>query len=110
VTGDHMDTTARAERNREFRSYLIGFGLAVLLTAIAFGAVLMGEGSRATVLWIVAITAVVQVVVHFRFFLHIDLSKSNRDDLQLILFSFLILTLMVAGTIWILANLHARMI
>jgi cytochrome o ubiquinol oxidase subunit IV len=106
---DRTDMTDGAERSRELRSYLIGFGLAVVLTAIAFGAVLVGDSSRITVLWIVAVTAVVQVVVHFRFFLHIDLSKSNRDDLQLILFSFLILTLMVAGTIWILANLHARM-
>lgn len=104
-----MDAEARSEKSRELRSYLIGFALAVLLTAVAFAAVVMGAWSRATVLWIIAVTAVVQIVVHFRFFLHIDLSKSKSDDLQLILFSFLILAMMVGGTIWILANLHARM-
>ncbi len=104
-----MDASERAEKSSELRSYLIGFGLAVLLTAIAFGAVLVGEWPRATVRWIIAGTAVVQVIVHFRFFLHIDLSKSKSDDLQLILFSFLILAMMVGGTIWILANLQARM-
>jgi cytochrome o ubiquinol oxidase subunit IV len=104
-----LDQAARAERSRELRSYLIGFALAVLLTAIAFAAVLLGAWSRVAVLWVIAVAAVAQIIVHFRFFLHIDLSKSKSDDLQLILFSFLILAMMVAGTIWILANLHARM-
>ncbi len=49
------------------------------------------------------------MVVHFRFFLHITFGKSTREDLQLILFSALILTLMVSGTLVILFNLRARM-
>jgi cytochrome o ubiquinol oxidase operon protein cyoD len=56
-----------------------------------------------------ALLALVQIVVHFRFFMHIDLRKSHRDDLQLILFTALIIGLMVGGTIWILASQHARM-
>ncbi len=86
-----------------------GLALAIVLTAVAFGSVAWGGLSRTTVLWIVAVTAVAQIVVHFRFFLHIDLSKSKRDDLQLILFSSLIVAVMVGGTIWILANLQMRM-
>ena len=53
--------------------------------------------------------ALVQMVVHFRFFLHISFRKSARDDLQLILFSTLIVILMVSGTLVILFNLRARM-
>ena len=49
------------------------------------------------------------MVVHFRFFLHISLKKSSREDLQLMLFSALIVTLMVSGTLVILFNLRARM-
>jgi cytochrome o ubiquinol oxidase operon protein cyoD len=52
--------------------------------------------------------AVAQIVVHFRYFLHIGW-HSHRDDLQLVLFTGLILFLMVGGTIWILFNLHERM-
>jgi len=47
--------------------------------------------------------------VHFRFFLHISLKKSSRHDLQLILFSILIIALMVSGTVVILLNLRHRM-
>jgi len=58
---------------------------------------------------VIGVAALAQVVVHFRFFLHIGLQRSTRDDLQLILFTTLIITLMAGGTIWILENLHHRM-
>jgi cytochrome o ubiquinol oxidase subunit IV len=53
--------------------------------------------------------ALLQMVAHFRFFLHITLQKSARDDLQLILFSTSIVLLMVSGTLVILSNLRFRM-
>jgi cytochrome o ubiquinol oxidase operon protein cyoD len=94
---------------RDFRSYLIGLLLAVTLTAAAFGLVAWGGIGRATALAGVAILALVQVVVHLRYFLHIDLSQQKREDLQLILFSTLLLILMAGGTIWLLENLAGRM-
>ncbi|WP_187775866.1 hypothetical protein [Salinicola corii] len=36
-------------------------------------------------------------------------TKNKREDLQLILFTVLILTIMVGGTLWILFNLYYRM-
>ncbi len=64
---------------------------------------------RSWLLWLIAGSALVQIVVHFRQFLHIDLSRSKRDDLQLIFFSTLIAILMVGGTIWIFYNQQMRM-
>jgi cytochrome o ubiquinol oxidase subunit IV len=99
----------RTEYQRELRSYLVGLGLAIALSAIAFACVAWGTWARATDLWVIAVTAIVQMIVHFRYFLHINLSQSKRDDLQLILFSLLIIILMVGGTIWILENQRERM-
>jgi cytochrome o ubiquinol oxidase operon protein cyoD len=99
----------RAEYRRELRSYIVGFTAAAVLTVAAFISVAWGGLSRPSILWIVGISAIVQIVVHFRFFLHIDLSKSKRDDLELILFSALIVILMAGGTLWILANQQMRM-
>jgi cytochrome o ubiquinol oxidase subunit IV len=99
----------RAEYRRELRSYVVGVTLAALLTAIAFGGVAWHGVAPTTLLWLVAATALLQIVVHLRFFLHIDLTKSKRDDLQLILFSALLIVLMAGGTIWILGNLRDRM-
>ena len=98
----------KLEKRRELRSYIVGFVLAVVLTAAAFLVVLAGMPAR-TAYIVIGITALAQVVVHFRFFLHITWQRSTRDDLQLILFTTMIIILMTGGTIWILDNLHHRM-
>lgn len=38
------------------------------------------------------------------FFMRIDPSRQKREDLQLILFSVLLPTIMAGGTIWIMSN------
>jgi len=86
-----------------------GLGLALLLTAIPFGLVAFHLVSPTALYWTIGVFGLIQVVVHFRFFLHIDLSKHKRDDLHLILFSVILLTIMVGGTIWIMFNLATRM-
>ena len=103
-------TSSKADAAREVRSYAIGYLLALLLTGFAFGAVYWRVASATTTFGIVLGLGLVQMVVHFRFFLHITLGKSSRADLQLILFSTLIIALMVSGTLVILFNLHHRMI
>ncbi len=99
------------ERGRatDIRSYLIGYALALALTAASFAAVHWPGFASGTTLAIVIVLALIQMVVHFRFFLHVTLSRSARDDLQLILFSSLIILLMVSGTLVVLFNLRERM-
>ncbi|GGO95111.1 cytochrome o ubiquinol oxidase subunit IV [Stakelama pacifica] len=94
---------------RQLRTYAIGFVSALVLTCAAFATVRFHLAPPQTAIGIVFALGLVQIVVHFRFFLHIDLERSARDDLQLILFSTLITLLMVGGTLVILANLHHRM-
>ncbi|OYY91705.1 MAG: cytochrome-c oxidase [Sphingomonas sp. 28-66-16] len=96
-------------RRADIRSYLIGYGCALILTVAAFAAVRWPSFGAATTLGIVLALGLVQMIVHFRFFLHITLARSARDDLRLILFSTLIIVLMVSGTLVILMNLRARM-
>ncbi len=98
-----------AEAQHELRSYLVGGALSAVLTLLAFAAVLWFDLARATPLTIVAVAGVAQLIVQVRYFLHIDLSRQKREDLQLILFSLLLLTLMAGGTIWIMGNLAGRM-
>lgn len=90
-------------------SYAIGYALALALTGAAFAAVHWQSLGAAATLAIVLGLALVQMIVHFRYFLHIGLQKSDRDDLLLILFSTLIVALMISGTLVILFNLRARM-
>lgn len=94
---------------RERRGYVVGLVLALLLTGSAFALVWLKLLSGGAALAVLGLLAFLQMVVHFRFFLHIDLARSHRDDLKLILFAGLILLVMVSGTIWILFDQHMRM-
>ena len=105
--GPSEDRTA--EYRREFRSYIYGAALAFVLTGVPFALVYWSLMPRFWLFIAIGVFALIQIVVHFRFFLHIDPPRQKVDDLHLILFSTLILTLMAGGTIWILANLAARM-
>jgi cytochrome o ubiquinol oxidase operon protein cyoD len=98
----------RAEYARELRGYLWGYGLAVLLTLTPFGLVNWRALPQHGLFLAIGACALVQVIVHFRFFLHIDPPRQNADDLHLILFSGLLLFFMIAGTIWILSSLAVR--
>jgi cytochrome o ubiquinol oxidase operon protein cyoD len=98
-----------SDRARELRTYAIGYGLSLALTVAAFAMVRWHSfGARATFGSVLAL-GVVQMAVQFRCFLHISLKRSSRHDLQLILFSALIIALMVSGTLVILFNLRGRM-
>ena len=97
----------QAERN-ELRFYVWGIGLALLLTLLPFALVQWVSIPRFFLLIAIGSFALLQMLVHFRYFLHIGFGQ-KREDLQLILFSAVLLTIMVAGTIWIMASLAIRM-
>jgi cytochrome o ubiquinol oxidase subunit IV len=109
LTHDDPNRTQRKqEERRDFRSYVWGLGLALLLTLVPFALVHWAGMARFALLIVIAVFALVQAVVHFRFFLHIGF-RQKREDLQLVLFSAMLLIIMVTGTIWIMASLATRM-
>ncbi|MEM7168788.1 MAG: cytochrome o ubiquinol oxidase subunit IV [Pseudomonadota bacterium] len=98
-----------AAYRRDLRLYLIGFALAVVLTVAAFAVALSGAFGAGTTLAIVGILGLVQLVVHLRYFLHIDRSRQKREDLDLVLFTSLVVLIIVLGTVWVLGDLATRM-
>jgi cytochrome o ubiquinol oxidase operon protein cyoD len=97
------------EYRHELHTYIWGYIIALVLTLVPF-ALVHWSGMAASGLYLaIGAFAIVQAIVHFRCFLHIDPPRQNTDDLHLILFSTLLLLFMVGGTIWILANLATRM-
>lgn len=97
------------ERQAEVRSYLVGYAGAIVMTGVAFAIVQWPIASPKLTFAAVLTLAFTQIVLQFRCFLHISLRRSARDDLQLILFSTLVVALMVGGTLVILLNLRERM-
>ena len=100
-----------SERNyqRVLSLYIAGFGISLVLTLIPFALVVWAGWSLSTTLILIGVCAITQILVHFRFFLHIDFSKKKREDLYLLLFSLALLILMAGGTIWIMWSLAMRM-
>ncbi len=108
-TRDGGDAASRKlEERKDFHSYVWGISLALLLTLLPFALVHWGSMRGLSLLSVVGVIALAQMVVHFRFFLHIGW-RQKREDLLLILFSTLLMVIMVAGTIWIMASLTMRM-
>jgi cytochrome o ubiquinol oxidase subunit IV len=89
-------------------SYLIGFVLAVILTAIPFWLVYSHTLPPSRIMWIIAGAAVLQILVHLHFFLHINFT-TTKENLMAIAFTAVLIFLMVGGSLWIMIDLHHRM-
>jgi cytochrome o ubiquinol oxidase operon protein cyoD len=89
--------------------YLVGLGLAVLLTATSFfiaGTDLVWQPSIPVALIVLAIA---QMGVHLVFFLHITTGPDNANNVLALAFGLLIVFLVIGGSLWIMANLNHNM-
>ena len=90
-------------------SYVIGLGLALLLTGISFWVastgVLWGPGVATGLV----VLAIAQMGVHLVFFLHITSGPDNTNNVLALAFGVLIVFLVMVGTIWIMAHMNNNM-
>jgi cytochrome o ubiquinol oxidase operon protein cyoD len=90
-------------------SYFVGFVLAVVLTAIPFYLVYSHALPPSRIMYVIAVAAVLQILVHLRFFLHLNFTTTPRENLLALAFTTVLLVLMVGGSLWIMIDLHSRM-
>jgi cytochrome o ubiquinol oxidase operon protein cyoD len=91
------------------KSYLTGFVLSLILTAIPFALVMSGTLSSSAILAGIFGAGIVQILVHLHYFLHLDTSSAARWNVLAMIFTVLIMVLFVGGTIWIMNSLNYRM-
>ena len=93
----------------ETLSYVIGLGLALLLTGISFWvastSALWGPGVATGLV----VLAIAQMGVHLVFFLHITSGPDNTNNVLALAFGVLIVFLVMVGTIWIMAHMNNNM-
>jgi len=93
----------------ETLSYVIGLGLALVLTGISFWvastSILWGPGVATGLV----VLAIAQMGVHLVFFLHITSGPDNTNNVLALAFGVLIVFLVMIGTIWIMAHMNANM-
>ena len=93
----------------ETLAYVIGLGLALILTGVSFWVAstssLWGPGVAVGLV----VLAIAQMGVHLVFFLHITSGPDNTNNVLALAFGVLIVFLVMIGTIWIMAHLAANM-
>lgn len=101
--------SAGAQAHGSVKSYLTGFVWSVILTAIPFWAVMAGQLSKPVTLAVVVGLAMVQLVVHLKYFLHLDFSRAGRDNSFAFLFTALVIVMVVGLSVWIIYSANAMM-
>lgn len=91
------------------RDYLVGFLLSVVLTAVPFGLVMTGLLSAPVTAVAVILFAFAQIVVHTIFFLHVNPKAEGGWTLMTLVFTGVVVTLVIAGSLWIMYHLNSNM-
>jgi cytochrome o ubiquinol oxidase operon protein cyoD len=92
------------------RGYVIGLALAAGLTAASFYFARSGLIYGPAIPAALVALAVAQMGVHLVFFLHITTGPDNTNNVLALAFGILIVTLVIVGSLWIMANLNHNMV
>jgi cytochrome o ubiquinol oxidase subunit IV len=92
------------------RNYLIGLGLAAVLTVASFW---VASGTSLIyplgVPMALAALAIGQMGVHLAFFLHLTTGPDNTNNALALAFGVLIVGIVIAGSLWIMYHMHMNM-
>jgi cytochrome o ubiquinol oxidase operon protein cyoD len=105
---DHAHDAAASHGT--LKSYLTGFGLSAVLTAIPFWIVMTGAiEARAIAAIVVLAFAAVQIFVHMIYFLHMNTRSENGWTMMALIFTVVMVIITLTGSIWVMYHLNANM-
>ena len=106
---DRSPGVEEGEPEASYLSYTIGLGLAILATIASFVV------AQTNLLWApgipvgLVVLAFAQIGVHLVFFLHLGSGPDSTNNILALAFGVLIVFLVIAGSVWIIANLNSNM-
>ena len=104
--GDHGD----GHDHGSYASYVKGFVLSVILTAIPFALVMSGGlESRGLTAVLVIGFAVAQILVHMVYFLHMSPKSEGGWTVISLIFTIIVLVIAIVGTVWVMYHMDANM-
>jgi cytochrome o ubiquinol oxidase subunit IV len=106
----HHDHHGGHANHGTFGSYMTGFVLSVILTAIPFWLV-MGDviaDKQVTAVLVMGL-GLVQIVVHMIFFLHMDTKSEGGWNMMALLFTVVLVLITLSGSLWVMHNLNTYM-
>ncbi len=104
--GAHQDGASHGS----FRGYVTGFVLSVILTAIPFWLVMARPLESA--LWtgiVIMALAVVQIVVHMIYFLHMNTKSEGGWTILALIFTVTLVAITLVGSLWVMHHLNTNM-
>jgi len=109
VFHDRTPGVEEHEPTASYLSYTAGLGLAIAATIASFIV------AQTNLLWPpgipvgLIVLALAQIGVHLVFFLHLGSGSESTNNILALAFGLLIVFLVIAGSIWIIANLNTNM-
>lgn len=93
------------------RRYTYGFVASLLLTIASFLAAQLGsgEGMLYLIVGVLLLLAGIQMIIQLYCFLHLKYEHIAYSKLNVFLFSFIMLLIVVIGSIWVMKNLDYNM-
>ncbi|TXI12426.1 MAG: cytochrome o ubiquinol oxidase subunit IV [Rhizobium sp.] len=107
---DHGHHGGHEAAHGTFKSYMTGFILSVILTAIPFwlvmGKVFSDAGVTAA---IVMVLGAIQIIVHMIYFLHMNTRSEGGWNMMALIFTIVIVMIALSGSLWVMHHLNANM-
>ena len=106
---DNHQTDPSGAGHATVKTYLVGFVLSVILTAIPFALVMTHAASAAIIIPAVIAIGIVQIGVHLVCFLHMNRSSSQLWNNAAFAFAVIVVGILVIGSLWIMYHLNMNM-
>ena len=97
---------ASDEHSAHLLTYVLGLGLATLLTIASFWVAKTHLIYDPGIPMALATLAVAQMGIHLVFFLHLTTAPDNTNNILALAFGLLIVGLIIFGSVWIMAHLN----
>lgn len=110
MSGDTHDAHGHAPAHGSRKTYLIGFGLSVVLTAIPFWLVMSGAlGNPQATAYTIMGFALAQVLVHMVCFLHLNTRSESGWTMMALIFTVVMVAIALIGSLWVMYHMNANM-
>jgi cytochrome o ubiquinol oxidase subunit IV len=109
ILDDRTPGVEEHESSASYLSYTAGVGLAIFATIVSFIV------AQTNLLWApgiptgLIVLALAQIGVHLVFFLHLGSGSDSTNNILALAFGVLVVLLIIAGSVWIIANLNSNM-
>jgi len=106
----HAHSHGHEASHGSFKSYMTGFVLSIILTAIPFWLV-MGDviESKTVLVAAIMILGTIQIVVHMVYFLHMNTRSESGWTMMALIFTIVIVVIALVGSLWVMHHLNTNM-